>query len=65
MLVALAGLGMALAGASGWGEVPARPATPIEMAPPSEIRNGPALPDLDAGPPDAPEDESNRLVGML
>lgn len=62
-LVAVAGLLMALAGASGWGEQPGQIEFPQSIEPTSESHSH-GHPSHDAGPPDAGLHEDNILVGL-
>ncbi len=62
-LVAVAGLCMALAGASGWGESPTDAHVPSSSEPAIET-NSTGAPNEDAVPPDAGYDPE-RLVGLL
>lgn len=62
-LVAVAGLLLALAGASGWGESPAENELPPEVSPAAESHSSGVL-GQDAGPPDGRRYDDSVLVGL-
>jgi hypothetical protein len=63
-LVAVAGLLLALAGASGWGEQPAEAEFPQEILPSGESHSQGGAVGADAGPPDALAFDEAVLVGL-